>query len=96
MAGIILSVYQYLFSTYIAPEMSANIMNETKRQMIESGSSEEEMEAALNMMQAFQKPGYMILAGIGATLIFGLIVSLIVSAFTKREDPDGAYKNLNN
>jgi hypothetical protein len=94
--GVALSVYQYLFSTYIAPEMSANIMNETKRQMIESGSSEEEMEAALNMMQALQKPGYMILAGIGGSLIFGLIVSLIVSAFTKREDPDGAYKNLNN
>jgi hypothetical protein len=95
MAGIILSIYQYLFSTYIAPEMSANFINETKRQMIENGSSEEEMEAALNMMQAFQKPTYMILAGIGGTLLFGLIVSLIVSAFTKREDPDGAYKNLN-
>lgn len=93
-AGVVLALYQLLFNLYIAPEMAVNLMNEAKRQMIESNTSEEDMERTLSMFKKMSEPLYIVLGGIAGSFFLGLIASLIISSFTKKEDPDAAYKNL--
>jgi hypothetical protein len=93
-AGIIVAVYQLVFSTYIAPEMAQNMLNEAKRQMIESNASEEDIQMTVDLMKKLSDPKWILLGGIGGTAFLGLIAALVISAFTKKEDPDGAYNNL--
>ncbi len=93
-AGVILALYQLVFNLYIAPEMATNMLNEAKRQLIESNASEEEMQTTINIFKKMSEPLYIVFGGIAGSFVLGLIASLIISAFTKKEDPDAAYKNL--
>lgn len=94
-AGIILSVYQFVFNKYIAPELANNMMMEVKRGMIEEGRSEESIQAAMSMMESMQNPWIIIGGGIFGTFVLGFIISLITAAFTKKDDPNQAYNDLN-
>ena len=51
-------------------------------------------EKATSIFKKMSEPVYIVLGGIAGSFVLGLIASLIISAFTKKEDPDAAYKNL--
>jgi hypothetical protein len=93
-AALIVSVYSFVFATFIDPDFMQNIINQAKRDMIEKGESEEAIEMAIGMMSKMNKPWIFALMGLLGQLFYGLITSLIVSNFTKRIDPDGSYNSL--
>jgi hypothetical protein len=53
--------------------------------MIEGGSSDEEIEMALKISKAYMGPGTMAFSAILGSAFWGLIISLITSAFLKKE-----------
>ncbi|OYU94884.1 MAG: hypothetical protein CFE21_14485 [Bacteroidetes bacterium B1(2017)] len=93
--GLIMAVYSYLFVTIIDPEMITNGLLETKRQMIEQNKSEEEIEMAMKWGKKLSTPLMVIVFSILLNLFYGLVASLIIAIFTKREDPDSQYNSLN-
>jgi hypothetical protein len=93
-AGLIVTVYTYLFVSFIDPDFMQNIINQAKRDMIEKGENEENIERAIEMMSMMNKPWIMSLMGLLGQLFYGLIASLIISNFTKRLDPDSSYNSL--
>lgn len=95
-AGLIVSIYTLVFATFIDPDFMLNIINQAKRDMIEKGDSEENIERAISMMSVMNKPWILAVFGLLGQLFYGLIASLIVSNFTKRLDPDASYNSLNN
>jgi MFS family permease len=95
-ASVIITIYSYVFMNYIDPDMMENIITETKKKMIEDGTSEEAIEASVGMMRKMQSPTTMAIFGFIGQMFYGLIASLIVAAFTKKEDPDSSYKSLDN
>ncbi|MBC7382729.1 MAG: DUF4199 domain-containing protein [Bacteroidia bacterium] len=94
--GLIISIYFLVFVNYIDPEFMANLIENVKREMIEKGDSEEKIETTIHWMKKMQSPMLMFVMGLLANLIYGLIVSLIVSIFTRKENPDGLYNTLDN
>ncbi len=95
-SGIIMSIFHFINVTFIDPDLTANIIEETKRKMIEKGDSEESIEAAMSMMEKFQSPWLVALFGLLGNLLYGLVVSLILSIFLKKENPDEGYNTLVN
>lgn len=95
-SGIIMSIYYFINVTYIDPDLTANIVEEAKRKMIEKGDSEESIEAATNMMEKFQSPWLVALVGLIGNIVYGLVVSLILSIFLKKENPGEHYDTLVN
>ncbi len=94
-AGVVVTIYQLFFSLFIDPELTKNIMDEAKRKLIEDPSStEDQINMGMKMMNFFNSPWMMAIMGILASVFMGLIVSLILSIFTKKENPDGAYNDL--
>ncbi len=95
-AGLIVTVYTYFFESFIDPEFMQNIINQAKRDMIERGENEENIERAIGMISKMNKPWIFALMGLLGQLFYGLIASLIISNFTKRIDPDSSYNSLSN
>ena len=84
-ASIIQSFFIYIFYSYISPEGIKDIFIAMEDQMMQSGSSDEEIEMAMKMTKAFMGPLSMALAAIFGGAFWGLIISLITSAFLKKE-----------
>jgi hypothetical protein len=95
-ASVLLTIYFYVFLTYIDVDFMSNMITETKRQLIESGATEDEIEAQMKVLSYVKSPWVLNLGGFIGNFFYGIVASLIVAFIVKREDPDGAYKSLDN
>lgn len=93
-ASILLTIYFYVFITFIDVDFIDNLMTESKKQLIESGATEDEIEAQMNAMAMVRSPWVLNLGGFLGNFFYGFVASLILAFFAKREDPDAAYKSL--
>lgn len=84
--GIIFSIYLVLLVEVIDPDYITNIMQKAQDAMIEQGQSEEQIRMALKIQRKFSNPIVFALMGIVGSLFTGLITSLIVSIFLKKND----------
>jgi len=87
-ASVIQAIYTYLFMTFIDPEFVNKILAMTEEKMIEQGIPEDQIEMGLAMQKKFMSPIIMSLITIPASVFFGLIFSLITSAFLKKNKPE--------
>lgn len=88
-AGLIGSIFTYLFVTVIEPDFVVNMLEVTETKMIDQNPNmtEEQMEMALGMTESMMKPGIMVAFGIIASLFFGFIISLVSGLIMKQNRP---------
>ncbi|HEX2969438.1 MAG TPA: DUF4199 domain-containing protein [Bacteroidales bacterium] len=93
-AGMIIFIYQaviaaifgYLLYTVIDPELTNKSLAFVEEQMRASGKVPDNMiDTTLEMQKKFMKPGIMAIFSILSNIFFGLVLSLIVSIFTRKE-----------
>ncbi len=89
-AGIIGSIFTYLFVTVIEPDFITNMLDVTRDKMIENNPdmTDDQMEMAMGMTEKMMSPGIMIAIGIIASLFFGFIISLIAGLIMKQNKPE--------
>ena len=88
-AGILSTVYFFIFINFIHPGMVNEIIDQARAQMLEKGQmSEDQIEQALAMQQKFMSPLMMALWGLFAYAIMSAILGLILGIFLKKNDPD--------
>ncbi len=92
--GLITALYTFVFYAYIDPEFVNKIMEVNRAEMLKKDMPDEQIEQALEMSKKFMTPIMMTIFGYFISLFFGLIISLILAAVTKRENPNAAYNNL--
>jgi hypothetical protein len=88
LGGAIVVIYNYLFMSFIEPDFMNQLMEVQNQMLIDQGMSEEQIEAANEMSQAFQSPGIMAAGGIIAYAIGGFIVSAITAAIMKKSEEE--------
>lgn len=86
-AGVISSLFSYLYLKFIDDSMLGEILNQSRVAMEEQGLDDEQIEQALAMTQKFTTPEMIMIWGVLGALLMGLIFSLIISAFTKKNNP---------
>jgi hypothetical protein len=65
------------------------MMEMQTQKMLDKGLPEDAVEQAMGFISKFYKPGILAAGGLGGSLVFGSILSLIVGAIMKRdESPD--------
>jgi uncharacterized membrane protein YfcA len=88
LAGLIVVIYQYIFSTFIEPEYMSQMMEIQNQAFLDQGMTEEQIEATNEMTNNFQTPGIMAAIGIITYAIGGFIVSAITAAIMKKSEEE--------
>jgi hypothetical protein len=92
-AGMVISIYSailgaayiYILYGFIDPGLVDKQILEAEEKLIAKGMPEGSIDAALQMQAKFMKPWFMAISSIFSAAFFGLILSLLVSLFIKKE-----------
>jgi len=90
-SGIIQSLYTVVLIKFIDPGILDQIRIMQEEQMIKQGVSEEQIEMASKMMDAFRSPIIIAISGLFSFALLGVIISLISSIFVKKIDDENAF-----
>jgi len=82
---IIGSVYAYIHFTYVNPNFADYVVEVSREKWASAGMSDSQMENAEKGVRWFTKPAVQAIASFIIGNIFGVILSLIIAAFLKRE-----------
>lgn len=87
-AGILASVYAFVFFQFIAPDEVIRMTEMAEEKMLERdpNMSDANLEIAMKWTTMMMKPWVMAIWGLVGTVIVALIMSAIVSIFMKKED----------
>lgn len=83
--AIIIAVFSYILYAWIDPDLIDKQLAFAEEQMLEKGIPAEAVEAGMKVQAKLLKPPVMALLSIFGSMIQGLIMSLIVAAFVRRE-----------
>lgn len=86
-ASFIGSIFFFIQIQFITPGMLDEMMNTQIAEMEKRGMSEEEIEMGMKMTGMMSSPAILALFAFFGSLIWGVIISLIVGATTKRWPP---------
>lgn len=87
LSGIVSSLMGYVMSKWIDTGMTEAIKQKAMNDMIAKGMSDEMIDKAMSFSSFFFTPEFILIGGIIGALIFGSIISLIVAAIMKKDDP---------
>lgn len=85
-SAIIMAFYTYIFFTFIDASLIDILLEQIEEQMIENGSSDEEIEIAMSYTSKFMTPFWMSIGSVFSYTFWGFVFSLIISFFIKRKD----------
>ncbi len=87
-SSIIVAVYQLIFMAFIEPDFMAQIAEKQNQVMIDSGYTEEQMEAAKGMSEKMQSPAILSAMNILGGVFVGFIISAIAGAIMKKSEEE--------
>jgi hypothetical protein len=88
-AGILSSVYLYIFVQFIHPGFINELLDQTRAGIMTSSPdlSDEQIEQTVEMSAKFMTPVMMTIWGLVMNAIIAAVAGLILAVFLKKEDP---------
>lgn len=93
-ASIILAFYMFILTKYLDNSIIAKSIELAQQKWSESGMSDDQIEAMTKVAEPFMNPGFMAFGTVFSFTFLGVIISLIVGAFMKK-NPDIFANNTN-
>ena len=92
--GLVMALYSYLFFSYFDPGALAGMMEASEQEMMNRGITDEQIDQALAFSGKLMSPAFLGISSFLSMALIGTIISLITSAFLKKEDNsfDGAFR----
>lgn len=88
-SGVISTAFSVVYMKFIDPEYMSRMADTARANMeTKGGMTDEQIDQGVAMMQKFSTTGWMVLFGVVGSVLGGLLVALIVSAFTKHSKPE--------
>jgi hypothetical protein len=87
-SGLIGSIFAFIHFTWVNPNYTDYLIEASRVKWVAAGLSDSRMEAGEKGIRMFTKPAVMAIVGFCMTMVFGVIISLIASAFLKRNPPE--------
>ncbi len=87
-SSVISSIFTYIYVSFINPTYIDNIKEIQMMEMEKQGLTDAQIEQGMEMAGMFTSPIGMAIMGILGGVFMGFIMSLIVSAFTKKSRPE--------
>lgn len=91
-SSIVSSVFSYIYMKFIDTTFTQTMLDKSRDNMAEGGNmSDAQIDQAMEITAKFMTPEAMVGMGIVMGLIFGCIIALIVTIFTKKSNPETSY-----
>ena len=90
MAGIISSVFVFILYSYIDPNLIDKILMDQETKMVEDNIDEDQIEIAMGYTRKMMTPPIIAVISILGMVFMGLVFSLILSVFLRKEDGSSA------
>ena len=87
-SSFISSIFTFIYVSFINTNMIDAIREKSIADMEESGRSQAEIDQAMPFVEMFTSPTAMLIMGVLMGILFGFIASLLVTIFTKNQDPE--------
>ncbi len=88
-SGLLSSLFQAFYTTLIDPTIMTRMADKARVQLEETGKlTDEQIEQQMSFVTMFQSPGITFAFGVIASVIFGLLLSLIIAAIMKKNKTD--------
>ncbi|MCB2411173.1 DUF4199 domain-containing protein [Hymenobacter lucidus] len=87
-AGVVSGLFSYVYAEFIDPESVTNMIEGMRAKMETEGRSQDQIDTSISWMQKMMTGPFMIATVILGVLFWGLIISLVASAFTKHNRPE--------
>lgn len=84
-AGIIVAFVSYIYLQFVDGSMIEYLLNNQEKAFYNSGQSSEDVESMMKNVKMMMNPGAISMIALFGYVFFGLVVSLIASAFLKKE-----------
>jgi hypothetical protein len=87
-SGLVSSIFSYIYLNFIDTTIMQQMRDMQMEQMESQGLTSEQIDQAMEIGAKFTTPGIMFLFGIIGYVLFGFLISLIVSAILKKTKPE--------
>ncbi|MGQ3678095.1 MULTISPECIES: DUF4199 domain-containing protein [Tenacibaculum] len=87
-SAVITTIYTLVFTNIIEPDFQAQMMEVQKQTWIDSGMTDEQIEASEAMSKKFSSPVITVPLSIVVSAFFGFIISAIGGAIMKKTEED--------
>jgi hypothetical protein len=86
-AGLLLGVFSFIYARYVNPGFIEEVMQQVQLEWERQGMSDDQMRTAEKITRWFMQPGMLVFMTLLGYSFWGTILSLLVSAFVKRDPP---------
>ncbi len=87
--GVLTTVFNYVYRTFIDPDMVARAMDQMRAKLEEAGSmSEAQIEQIVSASTKYSGGAFGLAIGIVSGFLLGLLFSLVIAAITKNAKPE--------
>ncbi len=86
-SAAISSAFTYVYVKFINADYLQEIQDTMRVKLEEDGMNDDQIDATMGMMETFSTPEMTLIFGLLGGIFIGFIISLIVSAITKNNDP---------
>ncbi len=83
--SIIIAVFSYILFAFIDPNLIDKMLAGTEEQLLERGLSQSQIDTSMAVQQKLMKPAFISGISIFGSMFQGLIMSLLVAAFVRKE-----------
>ena len=88
-SSVISSAFTYVYIKFIDTGYTQNLLDKQREAMEEGGKlSEEQIDQAMSMTSKFMTPEMFLIFGIIGGIIILVLLSLVISLFTKKQNPE--------
>jgi len=87
-SSILSVIFTYIYIKFVDSNYVEAIREQSIADMQEQGLSDAQIEQGMSWTETFTSPEMIAVFGILGALFFGFIISLIISAFTKNNNPE--------
>ncbi len=89
--GVITSLFSYFYIKFVDETIIEQILEVARVKMEEQGLDDDQIDQALSISEKMMTPEMMVIWGILGMVIIGFVIALIVSLFTKKNNPEAQY-----
>ncbi len=83
--SIIIAIFTYILYAFIDTNLIDKMLAMTEEKLLDRGLSQSQIDAGMNVQARIMKPGFIAPISIFGNMFQGLIMSLIVAAFVRKE-----------